>query len=69
MKDCPVGKTECPCSDFSKQGLCDWPYGREDPMANFNVVIDYGLSQLAAAVACCALCLGIRSLRWRGSLS
>jgi len=23
---CPAGKKECPCQDYAKQGLCDWPY-------------------------------------------
>lgn len=23
---CPEGKTFCPCPEFSKEGLCDWPY-------------------------------------------
>ncbi len=26
MKECPEGKTFCPCPEFSKDGLCDWPY-------------------------------------------
>ena len=28
MKSCPVGKNpfEGPCPDYSKEGLCDWPY-------------------------------------------
>jgi hypothetical protein len=26
MKDCPEGKICCPCSEYSKEGFCDWPY-------------------------------------------
>lgn len=26
MRDCPEGKLYCPCLEFSKEGLCDWPY-------------------------------------------
>ena len=23
---CPVGKKECPCEEYSKDELCDYPY-------------------------------------------
>jgi len=26
MKECPENKVSCPCPEFSKDGLCDWPY-------------------------------------------
>jgi hypothetical protein len=26
MHNCPEGKLCCPCPEFSKDGLCDWPY-------------------------------------------
>jgi hypothetical protein len=26
MKHCPEKKDKCPCPEFSKDGLCDWPY-------------------------------------------
>lgn len=26
MQDCPEHKKSCPCQEFSKEGLCDWPY-------------------------------------------
>lgn len=26
MKECPENKDSCPCQEFSKEGLCDWPY-------------------------------------------
>lgn len=26
MRDCPEGKLYCPCAEFAKGGLCDWPY-------------------------------------------
>ena len=28
MKGCPAGKKgrDCPCQEFSKERLCDWPY-------------------------------------------
>jgi hypothetical protein len=26
MNNCPAGKKECPCKEFSKEGLCDYPY-------------------------------------------
>jgi hypothetical protein len=26
VKECPEGKTFCLCLEFSKEGLCDWPY-------------------------------------------
>ena len=24
--NCPINKTECPCPEFSKDRLCDYPY-------------------------------------------
>lgn len=24
--NCPAKKTACPCPEYSKEGLCDWPY-------------------------------------------
>jgi len=28
MNRCPIDKPQddCPCEDYSKEGLCDWPY-------------------------------------------
>lgn len=26
FKGCTEGKTFCPCPEYSKEGLCDWPY-------------------------------------------
>lgn len=28
MSSCPAGKPldDCPCPEYSKEGLCDWPY-------------------------------------------
>jgi hypothetical protein len=23
---CPIGAETCPCAEYSKEGLCDWPY-------------------------------------------
>lgn len=31
--NCPIGKPldDCPCRDYSKQGLCDYPYRNDLP--------------------------------------
>ncbi len=26
MSDCPADKKDCPCPDYNKEGLCDYPY-------------------------------------------
>ena len=26
MTQCPEGKDVCPCQEYAKEGLCDWPY-------------------------------------------
>ncbi len=24
--NCPIGKKDCPCPEYSKEGLCDYPF-------------------------------------------
>ena len=26
MTECPINKRDCPCQEYSKEGLCDYPY-------------------------------------------
>ena len=27
--ECPVNKKECPCTEYEKDGLCDYPYRKK----------------------------------------
>lgn len=27
--NCPAGKKECPCEEYSKHELCDYPYKKD----------------------------------------
>ena len=30
--ECPINKTECPCPEYSKEGLCDYPYKTQNDL-------------------------------------
>ncbi len=40
MKDCPEGKFYCPCSEYSKDGLCDWPYRKDMSLEQIRYVTE-----------------------------
>jgi len=35
---CPVMEKNCPCPEFSKEGLCDYPYKNDKREISFTVL-------------------------------